>query len=170
MPLLHGVFMRIFNIGTLLMGESGIGQHKITLSLINNGHALIADDAPQFYPGNEKIIGVCPELLQDFLHVRGLGVLNIRAMFGDSAIAASQALQLIVTLTKQQNLQDSQHMTGITAQQKVLDQQIPEMMIPIDAGRNLPVLYVETCVRKFMLEQQGYNASEEFTQRHKVGL
>ena len=93
---LHGVFMEVYGTGVLLRGESGIGKSELALELINRGHRLIADDAPQFARITpDAIRGHCPEALQNFLEVRGLGILNIRDMFGDSAIKPAKNLQLI---------------------------------------------------------------------------
>ena len=98
---LHGVFMEIYSIGVLITGESGSGKSELALELITRGHRLVADDAPEFTQIAPDVLdGTCPELLQDLLEVRGLGVLNVRQMFGDTAVKKNKYLRLIVHLTK----------------------------------------------------------------------
>ena len=97
---LHGVFIEIYSIGVLITGEPGSGKSELALELITRGHRLVADDAPEFTQIAPDVLdGACPELLQDLLEVRGLGVLNIREMFGDTAVKRNKYLRLIVHLT-----------------------------------------------------------------------
>ena len=98
---LHGVFMEIYSIGVLITGEAGSGKSELALELLSRGHRLVADDAPEFTQIAPDVLdGTCPELLQDLLEVRGLGVLNVREMFGDTAVKKNKYLRLIVHLTK----------------------------------------------------------------------
>ncbi|HQZ31994.1 MAG TPA: HPr(Ser) kinase/phosphatase, partial [Arenimonas sp.] len=96
---LHGVFMEIYSIGVLITGESGAGKSELAIELVSRGHRLVADDAPEFTQIAPDVLdGTCPELLQDLLEVRGLGVMNIRQMFGDTAVKKNKYLRLIVHL------------------------------------------------------------------------
>nr|QMS47830.1 HPr kinase/phosphorylase [uncultured bacterium] len=98
---MHGVFMEIYSIGVLLTGESGLGKSELALELVTRGHRLVADDAPEFTQIAPDVLdGTCPELLQDLLEVRGLGVLNVRDMFGDTAVKRNKYLRLIVHLAR----------------------------------------------------------------------
>jgi HPr kinase/phosphorylase len=98
---LHGVFMEVYSIGVLITGESGSGKSELALELITRGHRLVADDAPEFTQIAPDVLdGTCPEMLQDLLEVRGLGVLNIREMFGDTAVKRNKYLRLIVHLER----------------------------------------------------------------------
>lgn len=165
---LHGVFMEVFTIGVLITGDSGCGKSELALELLNRGHRLIADDAPEFTQISPEIIdGTCPEALQDCLEVRGLGILNVRRMFGDAAIKLNKYLRLIIDLrvpqSGQQDIHDRLH--GDTSDIPVLDLNIPSITLPVLAGRNLAVI-VEAAVRDFMLRMKGYDAAEAFVERH----
>jgi len=166
---LHGVFLEVLSVGVLLAGDSGTGKSELALELISRGHRLIADDAPEFARIAPEIInGSCPTLLQDFLEVRGLGVLNIRAMYGDSAIKANKHLRLILHLTpmlsndalRQDRLQIEQKMHNI------LEVDIPVFSLPVAPGRNLAVL-VEAAVRNHNLRVSGYNAGEDLVAQQR---
>lgn len=165
---LHGVFMEVFTIGVLLTGDSGCGKSELALELLNRGHRLIADDAPEFTQISPEIIdGTCPEALQDCLEVRGLGVLNVRRMFGDAAIKLNKFLRLIINLEvpKQGRVEISDRLHGDTSELPVLDLKIPSITLPVLAGRNLAVI-VEAAVRDFMLKMKGYDAAHAFVERH----
>lgn len=163
----HGVFIDVDNVGVLLNGQSGIGKSELALGLINRGHRLIADDSVLLSLDNDSIIGSCPELLQDFLEVRGLGILNIRSMFGEQAINLSKQLQLIINIIQlpQEELYLIDRLYGMHDDRNILGILIPEVSIPVAPGRNLAIL-VEAAVKNHLLKLQGYNASNDFTQRH----
>jgi len=166
---LHGVFMEINAIGVLLTGPSGVGKSEVALELITRGHRLVADDAPRFSRIAPDIInGTCPEALQDFLEVRGLGVINVRKLFGDSAIKINKYLRLIVCLEpmSKDNLLDIDRLEGSYRKRRILDLEIPEITVPVAPGRNLAVL-LECAASNHMLRVSGYNASAEFTERQQ---
>ncbi|MCW5589171.1 MAG: hypothetical protein KIT27_05855 [Legionellales bacterium] len=166
---LHGVFMDVLGLGILLTGESGIGKSELALGLLNRGHRMIADDAVIFtQQPTLELVGTCPPLLQDFLEVRGLGILNIRVMFGDTAIKDKKQLQLIIKIARfaQEQLHNIDRLYGIYCQQPLLDTVIPEITLPVAPGRNLAVL-VECAVRNEVLKMTGYDAAEEFIQRQQ---
>ena len=166
---LHGVFMEVYGLGVLLRGESGIGKSELALELINRGHRLIADDAPEFSRiAPDAIKGLCPPALQDFLEVRGLGVLNIREMFGDSAIKPSKNLRLIVKLSyiKPDQEYNLDRLMGTKQNFTLLDVDISEVTIPVAPGRNLAVL-VEAATRQYIQLLSGYDAVKDFMQKQK---
>ena len=166
---LHGVFMEVFTIGVQIAGDPGSGKSELALDLLNRGHRLIADDAPEFTQITPEIIdGTCPETLQDCLEVRGLGVLNVRRMFGDAAIKLNKFLRLIIHLeipgeSSRPEITDRLH--GDISTQKVLELDVPRITLPVLAGRNMAVM-TEAAVRDFMLKMKGYDAASAFIERH----
>lgn len=165
----HGVFMDVLGIGVLLTGESAIGKSELALELVSRGHRLIADDAPVFSrSGPETLQGHCPEALQNFLEVRGLGVLNIRALFGDSAVKQSMDLHLVVHLAtiSHSRMQEIDRLMGTRRMQRMLELEVPEIELPVAPGRNLAVL-VEAAARNQILYNTGYNAAEDFIARQQ---
>ena len=167
--ILHGMFMEVMGTGVLIAGESSIGKSELALELITRGHRLIADDTPEFTRvAPDTISGTCPPLLRDFLEVRGLGVLNIRAMYGDSATKNSKFLRLIIQLTlmDSEQLQRMDRLQGERRLRKVLGVDIPEITVPVAPGRNLAVL-VEAAVRNHNLTLLGMDAGRDFIERHQ---
>ena len=166
---LHGVFMEVQGFGVLVKGNAAIGKSELALELISRGHRLIADDIVDFYRiSPERVEGRCPALLQDFLEVRGLGILNIRALFGDNAVKPTKPLDLIIQLELAdiQNPQELDRLNVKTQHERVLEVDISKVVIPIAAGRNIAVL-VEVAVRNHMLLIRGINATQQFSKRHK---
>ena len=165
----HGVFLEVHGMGVLLTGESGVGKSELALELLTRGHRLIADDAAEFSRvGPDIVRGRCPEALRDFLEVRGLGILNVRAMYGDSAIKLSKDLRLVIHLKRlaNQDLQQLDRLQGIRRNHSILDTDVTEVTLPVAPGRNLAVL-VEAAVRDHILLRKGYKASEAFIKRQR---
>lgn len=165
--ILHGVFMEVMGIGVLLAGDSGIGKSELALELITRGHRLIADDAPEFVRlAPDSIVGRCPDLLQDFLEVRGLGLLDIRAMFGENAIKKSERLRLVIQLEQMASREVAKidRLEGNVRARAVLDVDIAQITLPVVLGSNLAVL-VEGAVRNYLLGLTGYDASQRFIKR-----
>ena len=166
---LHGVFMEIYSMGVLVTGESGSGKSELALELVTRGHRLVADDAPEFTQIAPDVLdGTCPELLQDMLELRGLGVLNIREMFGDTAVKRNKYLRLIVHLSKP-SLEPSptglERLTGDIGTRRVLDLDVPMITLPVMAGRNLAVL-AEAATRMHILRSKGVDPAAAFMARH----
>ncbi len=166
---LHGVFMEIYSIGVLITGESGSGKSELALELITRGHRLVADDAPEFTQIAPDVLdGTCPELLQDMLELRGLGVLNIRQMFGDTAVKRNKYLRMIVHLEKPSRVGSEtglERLTGDLGTRKVLDLDVPMITVPVMAGRNLAVL-TEAATRMHILRSKGIDPAAAFLARH----
>ena len=165
---LHGVLMEVNSIGVLITGESGTGKSELALELITRGHRLVADDAPEFtLIASDVIDGTCPDMLRDLLEVRGLGVLNVREMFGHTAVKPSKYLRLIVHLQPMtQNGADDEmkRLYGDVGYREVLDVPIPQIVIPVASGRNIAVL-AEAAVRSHMLKSKGLDPAQTFVDR-----
>ena len=169
---LHGVFVEVQGFGVLIKGSAAIGKSELALELISRGHRLVADDIVDFFRiSPERIEGRCPELLQDFLEVRGLGILNIRALFGDNAVKPTKPLDLIIQLEMADTLipQTLNRLEIKMQHEQILDVKIPKVTIPIAAGRNIAVL-VEVAVRNHILLLRGVNATKQFTKRQKMAM
>ena len=167
---LHGVFIEVQGFGVMIKGNAAIGKSELALELITRGHRLIADDIVDFYRiSPERIEGRCPALLQDFLEVRGLGILNVRALFGDNSVKPTKPLDLIIQLELADTLKPQQldRLNVKMQHENVLDVNISKVVIPIAAGRNIAVL-VEVAVRNHILLMRGVNATQQFSKRQKL--
>jgi HPr kinase/phosphorylase len=165
---IHGELLEIFGIGVLITGNSGIGKSELALKLISRGHRLISDDIPTLA---HVLEGTCPSALHDFLEVLGLGVLNIRKMFGDRAIKCREKVLFIIELVKMENAQSTAEslLLGVRDDKIVIDVRIPAIKLPITLGRNLAVL-TECAVRDHVLRMNGYLAEEDLIARIKEAM
>jgi len=164
----HGVFLDVLGVGVLVTGDSGIGKSELGLELVTRGNGLVADDITELYRiSPETLEGRCPELLRDFLEVRGLGVLNIRTMFGETAVRRKKSLKLIVHLHRPtaMELAQMERLSLNASFQEILNVKVSTVTIPVVAGRNLAVL-VEAAARNFVLQQRGIDSMQEFLSRH----
>ncbi len=167
----HGVFMDILGMGVLLTGESGLGKSELGLELVSRGHGLVADDAVDFYRISQNAIeGRCPELLMNLLEVRGIGLLDIKAIFGETAVRRKMRLKLIVHLVRKETMErDFERLPHEPLYEDVLDMPVRKVVIAVDAGRNLAVL-VEAAVRNTILQLRGIDTYREFIERHQRAM
>ena len=167
----HGVFMDILGLGVLLTGESGLGKSELGLELISRGHGLVADDAVDLYRVSRTAIeGRCPELLQNLLEVRGIGLLDIKAIFGETAVRRKMRLKLIVHLVRKETMErDYDRMPHEPLYQDVLGVPVRKAVIQVVAGRNIAVL-VEAAVRNTILQLRGIDTYQEFVARHRAAM
>lgn len=167
---MHGVFMDVLGMGVLIAGESGVGKSELGLELISRGHGLVADDVVDFARIEaEAIEGHCPPLLANLLEVRGLGLLDIKSIFGEIAVRRKMKLRLIVELRRQAAaaLMERLPLAGTT--EEVLGLPVHKVVIPVAAGRNLAVL-LEAAVRNTILKLRGIDAMEDFMQRQRRAI
>ncbi|MBI5891786.1 MAG: HPr kinase/phosphorylase [Nitrosomonadales bacterium] len=167
----HGVFLDVLGVGVMITGDSGVGKSELALELISRGSGLVADDITELYRiSPETLEGRCPDLLRDFLEVRGLGMLNIRTMFGETAVRRKKSLKLIVHLYRPP-FDDLSKLERLPASgsEEILGVKISKVEIPVMAGRNLAVL-VEAAARNFVLQMRGINSMQEFINRHDQHL
>jgi len=157
----HGVFIKVFDLGILLKGKSGIGKSSLALELVERQHKLVADDTPLFYqfPGTPYIYGLCPPMLQDFLHIHDLGVLNVNKLFGNTATTRISQLDLVIELCNDKPVMQMTQLSAIHNHTNILGVQIPVIKLFAKPQRNMALL-VETAVKNHILYRDGYDASQ----------
>jgi HPr kinase/phosphorylase len=167
----HGVFMDILGVGVLITGESGLGKSELGLELISRGHGLVADDAVDLYRVSQTgLEGRCPELLLNLLEVRGIGLLDIKAIFGETAVRRKMRLKLIVHLVRKETMdREFERLPYEPLNEDILDVPVRKTVIAVDAGRNLAVL-VEAAVRNTILQLRGIDTYREFIERHAKAM
>jgi HPr kinase/phosphorylase len=169
---MHGVFLDVLGMGVLITGDSGVGKSELALELISRGSGLIADDVIELYRiAPEMLEGRCPPLLRDFLEVRGLGVLNIRTIFGEAALRPRKNLKLIVRLEKPAGA-EAHYVERLPLKpgfQEIMGISMSKVTIPVAAGRNLAVL-VEAAVRNHVLQLRGIDSTHDFIARQSRQL
>ncbi|MGA8007007.1 MAG: HPr(Ser) kinase/phosphatase, partial [Burkholderiales bacterium] len=165
----HGVLMDVLGLGVLITGDSGVGKSELGLELISRGHGLVADDVVEISRiAINTLEGRCPPLLRDFLEVRGLGLLDVRTIFGETAVRPKMKLKLIAHLEKpaQGQREASERLPLTELSEDILGVTIRKVVIPVAAGRNLAVL-LEAAVRNYILQLRGINSMTQFMVRQK---
>ena len=167
----HGVYIEVMGIGVFVTGESGIGKSELALELMSRGHRLVADDAVEFYrSGPDTIVGRCmnPELM-DYLEVRGLGVMNVRSMFGETAVRKRKQLHFIIHLEKfdADRIRELDRIEGARSTTNILGVDVPEVVIFVAPGRNLAVL-LEAATRTHILKMWGMDPAQEFLAKQRA--
>jgi HPr kinase/phosphorylase len=168
---MHGVFMDILGMGVMITGESGLGKSELGLELISRGHGLVADDAVDLFRINQASIeGRCPALLQNLLEVRGIGLLDIKAIFGETAVWRNLRRKLIVHLVRKETMERKyERMPHEALNQDVLGVPVRKAVIQVVAGRNIAVL-VEAAVRNTILQLRGIDTYKEFLERQRLAM
>lgn len=163
--MLNGVLMGMYGLGVFLQGESGVGKSECALDLITRGHHLISDDVVWVKKIGEKLEGSAPELTYEHLEIRGLGIINIRDLFGVSAIGKQKKIDLCIELKRWDNLKEIERLGIETQQQEIFGLKIPKFVLPVSSGRNVSTL-VETAVRLHLLRTAGYDAAQKLIEKH----
>ena len=169
--IMHGVFMDVLGVGVLITGDSGLGKSELGLELISRSHGLVADDAVEFSRIAPNMIeGRCPTLLQNLLEVRGLGLLDIKAIFGETAVRRKMRLKLIVHLVRRSALEEEvERLPFSFPTEDVLGLPVRKVVIPVAAGRNIAVL-LEAAVRNTILQLRGIDTLHEFMERQRQAM
>ena len=168
----HGVYIEVYSLGVFITGKTALGKSELALSLISRGHRLISDDVTLFTRSTPDVVeGSSPQLLTDFLEVRGLGVVNVRAMFGANSLKRSMPLSLIVNMVEldRKNSSEFDRLGNKLKTRNILGLDFPEVTLPVAPGRNLSIL-VEAAARNHLLHSSGYNAAEDFIARQNQAI
>ncbi len=161
---LHSVLLDIFGLGVLIVGESGIGKSECALDLIDRGHRLIADDVVEIKRKLDVLIGSSPDLTRYHMELRGLGVINIKDLYGVSAIRMSQRIELVVSLERWEAGREYDRLGLRDEKFRILDVEVPLIRMPVAPGRNIAIL-VEVASRNRLLKERGYDAAQRFAER-----
>ena len=166
----HGVFMDVFGMGVLITGDSGVGKSELALELVSRGHGLVADDVVELARiAPTTIEGRCPGMLKDYLEVRGLGLLNIRTIFGETAARRKMKLKLIVHLQKHSSGEEFPRLPLDSQSQEILGIPVRKVFFHVAPGRNLAVL-LEAAVRNCILQLRGIDSMSEFINRQQQAV
>ena len=161
----HGVLMEVYGEGLLLLGESGIGKSEAAVELLKRGHRMIADDAVEIRKVSDgSLVGTAPELIRNYVELRGIGIVNVAKLFGMGAVKAENEINLVVNIVPW-NTQEVYDRLGLEDQyMEILDVKIPMNTIPITPGRNLAVI-LEVAAMNNRQRKMGYNPAQEFTEQ-----
>jgi HPr kinase/phosphorylase len=162
----HGVLLDLYGLGVLIEGASGIGKSECALDLIAHGHRLVSDDVVEIRRlGADRLLGASPELLREHLEIRGLGIINIRDLFGVSALSNVKTIDLSIKLERWDEASEVDRLGIDERTLEILGVQVPQFLIPVSPGRNLSTL-VETAARIQLLRLRGYYPAQRFVERH----
>ena len=162
---LHGVLMGMYGIGIFILGESGIGKSECALDLIARGHYLISDDTVLIKKIGDKLEGTSPELTYEHLEIRGLGIINIRDLYGVSAIGKSKQIELLIEFKRWTDVPEIDRLGLDTQEFEIFGVKVSKFVLPVSAGRNLSTL-VETAVRVYLLRSAGFDAAQKLIEKH----
>lgn len=161
----HGVFVEVFGMGVLLVGSSGVGKSETALELVQRGHRLIADDRVELFMIDElTLVGEAPEILQNLLEIRGLGIIDVMNLYGVSAIRRTKRLELIIDLVLDDGTIEYDRLGSKRETELIFDVEVPKVRIPVKTGRNLAAI-IETAAMNFRANSLGYNATEAFNRK-----
>ena len=159
----HGVLLDVYGVGIFLSGKSGVGKSEAALELVKRGHQLVADDVVDICRiSDNRLIGTCPEKVRHLMEIRGIGVIDVKAMYGIGAVAFSKTIDLIIEL---ETWDENKAYDRIGLQDdkiEIMGVHVPHQTMPIKPGRNLAII-VEVAARNFSLKRSGYNAARELT-------
>ena len=160
----HGVLMEVFGVGILLTGKSGVGKSETAIELIKRGHRLVADDSVIIKQIANELYGTCPDRIRYFMELRGVGIINVKSMYGSGSVLDEKNIQLIIQLENWQQGKEYDRIGDEGTFASYFDIKVPKLTIPVSPGRNLAII-IEVAARNFRLKSMGYDASEELITR-----
>ena len=159
----HGVLLDVYGVGIFLSGKSGVGKSEAALELVKRGHQLVADDVVDICRiSDDRLIGTCPEKVRHLMEIRGIGVIDVKAMYGIGAVAFSKSIDLIIELESWDENKSYDRIGLQDNETEIMGVRVPHQTMPIKPGRNLAII-VEVAARNFSLKRSGYNAARELT-------
>ncbi|MBQ4515325.1 MAG: HPr(Ser) kinase/phosphatase [Clostridia bacterium] len=165
MTTMHGVLVEVYGEGILLIGESGVGKSETAIELVKRGHRLVADDAVEIKRVSSKtLVGSSPEIIRHFIELRGIGIVDVKRIFGMGAVKDTENIDLIINLEPWQSGKHYDRLGLDTQSTEVLGLKIPSLTIPIKPGRNLAII-VEVAAMNHRQRRMGHNAAEELNNR-----
>ena len=161
----HGVLVDVFGVGVMITGESGVGKSEAALELVKRGHQLCADDVVDICRvSDDRLIGESPETIRHFMEIRGIGIIDIRAMYGVGAITLSKSIDLVIHLEKWDQAKEYDRL-GLTEESiEIMSVKVPYQVMPVRPGRNLAII-IEVAARNLSLRRLGYSAASELDRR-----
>lgn len=160
----HGVLMEVFGVGILLTGKSGVGKSETAMELIKRGHRLIADDNVIIKEIANELYGTAPDIIRYFMELRGIGIINVKSMYGSGSVLDEKNIQLVIQLENWQQGKEYDRIGDEMSTTSYLGIKIPKLTIPVSPGRNLAII-IEIAARNYRLKSMGYDASEELITR-----
>lgn len=161
----HGVLVEVYGEGMLILGESGVGKSETAIELLKRGHRLVADDAVEIKKvSNETLVGSSPTIIKHYIELRGIGIINVKNIFGMGAVKDTEKIDLVVKLEPWKNGFEYDRLGIETEYAEILDIKIPQLTIPVSQGRNLAVI-LEVAAMNNRQKRMGYNAADELYQR-----
>lgn len=158
---IHGVLLDVYGVGVLITGKAGIGKSETALELISRGHRLVADDTVVVHQNGEKIVGKSPKNIQFFMEVRGIGIINVKTMYGSASVRPEKTVDILLELVEWTPELQYDRLGNEKSFTKILDTSITSYVIPVQPGRNIPAI-IEAAAKKFRLEEQlGMNTTDE---------
>ena len=161
----HGVLVDVHGVGILITGESGVGKSEVALELVRRGHQLCADDVVDICRVAEnRLVGECPEMVRHFMEIRGIGLIDIRAMYGIGAVIRSKSIDMVIHLEHWDSKKEYDRLGLNEEHTTILDVKVPYQVMPVRPGRNLAII-VEVAARNLSLKRMGYSAAKEMDRR-----
>ena len=160
----HGVLLEVFGVGVLITGESGIGKSECALELIKRGHQLVADDVVDISRVGSKLVGESPEMVRDFMELRGIGIVDIKSIFGIGAVLRRKTINIVIHLEIWSPDKDYDRLGTREQTTEILGVSLPLIEMPVRSGRNLAII-MEIAARNWRLKSEGYNAVAELDRR-----
>ncbi len=162
---MHGVLLDVYGVGVLITGSSGVGKSEAALELIKRGHQLVADDVVEVCKVSDtRLTGEAPETIRHFMEIRGIGIIDIKAMFGIGAVATTKSIDLVIHLENWDDKKAYDRLGLSEEYTSIMDVSIPELLLPVRPGRNLAII-IEVAARNFSLKKTGYSAAREMDNR-----